>query len=86
MADTPRYLTPPQYARQLGVKAEKVVGWIRRGELRAFDASVYPATGRPRFRISIEAIAEFEQRRSGAQPKPARRKRRRTDGVINFIK
>ena len=86
MADTPRYLTPPQYAQLLGVKSDKVIGWIRRGELGAIDVSTNPGTGRPRYRIPPQAIAAFEQRRSAAQPKPTRRKRRRTDGVISFIK
>lgn len=58
----PAWLTPPQLAKQLGVQAEKVLGWIRSGELRAVNVADR-ACRRPRWRISAEAIEEFFRRR-----------------------
>ena len=58
----PTWLTPPQLAKQLGVDAQKVLGWIRSGELRAVNVAER-ACLRPRWRISAEAIEEFLRRR-----------------------
>lgn len=73
------YLSPPQYAKRLGIKPEKVLQWIRNGELRAIDVSSCPGVGRPRYRIPADAVVEFEETRSGLAPnaKPRRRKRKR---------
>jgi hypothetical protein len=71
LVEPPDHVTPPQYARRLGVDAAKVLGWIARGELRAFNAAALPS-GRPRWLIPLEAIAEFER---GRAAKPARRAR-----------
>lgn len=78
------YLTPPAYAKQLGVKASKVVGWINRGDLRALNVS---DGDRPRWRIPMSAIAEFEERRAARPPaKPTRQRRRRRDSLVQFYK
>lgn len=58
----PAWLTPPQLAKQLGVQAEKVLGWIRSGELRAVNVAER-ASRRPRWRISAEAMEEIFRRR-----------------------
>jgi hypothetical protein len=78
--------TPPDLAKRWRVKPEKVIGFIRRGELRAFDVSTIPGVGRPRFRISIDAVIEFENRR-GVQPAPAPRRRRnkQRNGVVQYF-
>jgi excisionase family DNA binding protein len=74
-----RYITPVQYARRLGCKPETIRSWILRGELRAVNTG---NRTRPRFKISPDAIVDFEERRSGKRSeKPARRKRRE---VIEF--
>ena len=57
-------LTPPELARRWRVKPERVIAWIRSGELRAFDVSSRPGVGKPRYRIPEDAIVEFQQRRS----------------------
>jgi excisionase family DNA binding protein len=58
----PEWLTPPQFAKQLGVQPEKVLSWIRSGELRAVNVADL-AGRRPRWRMSVEAIEEFLRRR-----------------------
>jgi excisionase family DNA binding protein len=66
-------LTPPEVAKRLRVTADKVRAWIERGELAAVNV-VDRLGGRPRWRISAEALAEFEERRT-AMGRPARTKR-----------
>jgi hypothetical protein len=83
--DAARYLTPPELARRWRMKRDRVLALIRSGALRAFDASKNPgkAGGRPRWRISPQAIAEFEAARApvAPDPEPARRPRRQDDYI-----
>ncbi|MEO0515274.1 MAG: helix-turn-helix domain-containing protein [Planctomycetota bacterium] len=66
-------VTPPQIAAMLGVKSGKVLGWIRTGELEAWDSSINPGIGNPRWRVSIDALEAFRQRRMNtAITKPVR--------------
>lgn len=58
-------ITPPALARMYGVGVHKVLGWIRRGELKAINAAVNQH-GRPRFLIDLADVADFEQRRAAA--------------------
>jgi hypothetical protein len=62
--------------RRYKVGADKVHGWIRRGELLAVNVATN-LSGRPQWRITPESVEQFEKRRSSApQPKPTRRRRR----------
>ena len=79
----PRFLTPPQVAKRLGVDPHRVVGWIRRGELQA--ANLGDGARRPRFRVSESDLAVFlASRAAGPQPKVARR-RRKDPSTIEFF-
>jgi len=60
---TRRYLTPPEIARSYGTNACKIIGWIRRGELRAINVAETTDT-RPKFRVKIEDLEAFEARRA----------------------
>ncbi len=84
--DSGRCLTPPQLARQWQVSPDKVIGFIRSGELRAFNVAAKPH-GRPRWRISAADAVAFEQRRAAIPPLPTprRRTRRRDENVIQFF-
>ena len=81
---TKRYLTPPEIAKRYGCKPEKVIGWIKRGELRAINSG----DGiRPRWKVRPEDLEAFEAARSNVAtiaPKPTRRQRRKPEGVIQF--
>jgi excisionase family DNA binding protein len=79
-----RGLTVREVARRYRVSPDKVRGWIRRGELSALNTSDRRCA-RPRFVVTPEALAEFEQARSAATPpnSPPRRRRRIT-GQIDF--
>ncbi len=72
----PATLSPAQVARRLGVGIHKVLAWIARGELAAVNVANRLGI-RPRWRISAEALADFERRRSAVPPTPAPKPRRK---------
>ena len=86
MASIATALTPPKLAKEWACKPEKIITFINSGELRAFDVSLNPGTGRPRWRITPEAIAEFEVRRSAVKPAAKRRRKKQSIGVLDIIK
>ena len=55
-------LTPPQLARIWGVSTNKIIGFIRRGELRCVDLSSH-GSSRPRYAIDLVDIEAFEKAR-----------------------
>jgi excisionase family DNA binding protein len=65
------WLTPPQLAKKFAVSVEKVLAWIRNGELRAVNVA-QTVSGRPRWRISPAALEAFIRRRESAAPPPPR--------------
>jgi hypothetical protein len=78
-------LTPPQLARRLRVSPDKVLTWIKSGELRAVNVATNPK-GRPRFVIDPNDVEAFEARRSVHKKPPATRRRRQaSDDVIEFF-
>ncbi len=78
--------TPPEIAKLWGGSPDKVVGWIRSGELRAIDASSKRGK-RPRYLVDLTDLEDFERSRQViADPKPTPRRRKQTDGVIEFFK
>lgn len=79
-------ISPPTYAKRLGIKPEKVLTWIRTGELRAIDISFNPGLGKPRYRISETDIIAFENRRA-SQPdsKSQRRQKKSALNVVEFF-
>lgn len=66
------YLTPPEIAKLLRVSPEKVLGWIRRGKLKAVNVG---DGFRPRYRVSRENLDVFLKSRE-VQPPPPRQKRK----------
>ncbi len=63
----PQYFTPRQLARRWNVHIDKVLTFIKSGTLAAFNVASVKST-RPRYRISIEAVAAFERDRSAGPP------------------
>ncbi len=51
--------TPPQLARLWGVSTAKIVGFVRRGELRAINVAT-SRENRPCYLIDVADIAAFE--------------------------
>ena len=66
---SPQKITPPQLAREWGIATDKVLNWIRSGELRAVNAAT-KRNGVPRYLIDRDDIAAFERARAAA-PSPS---------------
>jgi hypothetical protein len=65
------YFSPRDLAKRWSVCVDKVLTFIRTGELRAFDVAS-STSSRPRYRISAEEVHRFEQQtRSVALPHAA---------------
>jgi hypothetical protein len=82
--DQPVGLTVREVARRYRVGTQKVVNWIRRGELGAINTST-SLCSRPRFVVLPDALLAFEKARAVVpKPKPARRARPRSDFIDFF--
>lgn len=78
--------SPAEIAERWGCKVDKVLSLIGARELVAMNLATSRTAGKPRWRISPEALEDFERGRS-TQPKPKSVTRRRTKdtGVIEFF-
>lgn len=73
MASLSTHLTPNQIAKSRGIDVNKVLGWIRSGELRAVNYATKRG-GLPRWKITPEALDDFERLRSSTPPpKPVKK-------------
>ncbi len=55
--------TPPQIAQNWGISEEKILGWIKTGELHAINAATAP-NGRPRYLIDATDLEAFQTQRA----------------------
>lgn len=71
-----RFFTPTQLAKEIGVAPEKILAWIRKGELRAINIAER-RNGRARWRVSSDDWAAFLDSRANSKPasKPAPKRR-----------
>lgn len=65
----PEFLTVQQVAERFSVGRDRVLAWIRRGELAAVNVSGRIRARHVQFRVSLEALAHFVKSRTS----PARR-------------
>jgi hypothetical protein len=77
---TPRGYTTADIARRYRVSEDRVRRWITGGELFAINTSDVRCK-RPRYVIPADALERFERGRAAAQPKPAPRRRRKSDKI-----
>lgn len=70
----------------LAVTEHTVLSWIRGGELKAFNVGRNRSGGKPRWRITREALDDFIALRTPTPPIPKVRRRRSSFDVIEFIK
>jgi hypothetical protein len=75
--------TPPEVAARWGITADKVLAWIRSGELRAINAATSTSGVRPRWLIDLADLEAFEKRRAACPVQPAARRRRRPPSEEN---
>lgn len=69
--------------QRYGITEHTVLAWIRSGELRAVNVGRTQCKKKPRWRITEEALQEFESRRStGATPSHKWRHKDSSNDVI----
>ncbi len=78
--------SPAEIAIRWGCKVDKVLTLIGSGELVAINVATNRNGGKPRWRISPEALDDFERGRT-TQPKlkPVTRRRKTKTEVIKFF-
>jgi len=80
-------LTVKGLAERYGVTEHTVLSWIRSGELRAINVGRHQGAGKPRWRITAQAVEAFELLRTPTPPVPRTRRRRRAAPLaMEFIK
>jgi excisionase family DNA binding protein len=82
----PSTRTVADVAARYGVSEHTVLTWIRNRELRAVNVGRRPRAGKPRWRITEDALADFERVRTPTPPPPQARRRRRPAEVIEFYR
>lgn len=74
--------TTKDIARRFRVSPDKVRRWIVNGALRAVNTATV-LCGKPRYIVTVDALADFERIRAAATPpKPTRRRRKQP--LIDF--
>jgi hypothetical protein len=63
-ANKQSYLTPGEIAKACRVGVNKVLSWIRSGELRALNLAANANGERPRWRVPAEEWEAFQARRA----------------------
>lgn len=81
-----RKITPPELAARWGVAPEKILFWIKSGELRAMDASLLRCGGRPRYLIDEDDIEAFELMRQATPPLPSPSRRKKPATPPGFVR
>ena len=77
---------PADVAEKYGCKVEKVLVWIASRDLIAINVATNPNGGKPRWRITPEALEDFERARSTRPaPKPIPRTRRTLPPVKKYF-
>ncbi len=78
------YHPPAAIAAALRTKVDKVYTLIGSGELQAVNIAQRRG-GRPRWRISEEALQTFLRSRQSVKPAPATRRRKRPQSVTQYF-
>lgn len=73
-------------AERYGVSQQTVLGWIRAAELRAINVGRTLSAGKPRWRITEDALVEFELLRTPVAPVARTHRRKRHSDVIEFYR
>jgi len=79
----PRWLCAREIAQQLAVKPERVIAWIRSGQLRGVNLG--DGLKKPRFRIAPADLEAFLIARTVQPPVPPVRRRRQPEEITQFF-
>jgi hypothetical protein len=77
-------LTVKDVCKRYSVSEHTVLGWIHSGSLIGFSVSRKSGARKPRWRISEEALAAFEQLRTATPPPLKAKRRKRSGDTIEF--
>ena len=78
--------SPAEVAQRFGCKVDKVLAWIASRELVAVNAATSRSAKKPRWRISPQALEDFERERTTLpKVKTVTRRRKPTNSVIEFF-
>jgi excisionase family DNA binding protein len=69
--------------QRFGVGEHTVLQWIHSGELRAINVSRKPS-GRPKWRVTKEALDAFVLLRTPTPPAPRAQRRKQAANVVEF--
>jgi len=86
MTSAPARLSTRQAATRLGVNPDKILRWIKTGEIKAINVA-QKVGGRPRYRIDPVDLAAFEARRLVRIQSSAsvRRRKHAVQNVVEFF-
>jgi hypothetical protein len=76
--------TPPKVAEEWGIGVNKVLAFIRSGELRAFNVATC-SKGRPRWIIELEELERFKRARSSTPAPKSLPRRQKPAGIKDFF-
>lgn len=77
--------TVAEVAERLHVHPDTVRDLIRSGELSAFNASANPTSRKPRYRVTVDALAGFLARRSVQTPSKLAKTRKPALRFTRFV-
>jgi predicted site-specific integrase-resolvase len=78
-------LTPPLVAQRYGISPQKVLSWIKSGELRAVNVATHRG-GRPRWVIAVMDLLAFEESRRVCNVNLVRRRTRKAmAGITEYF-
>lgn len=78
-----RAFTVRDLCERYGIGEHTVLGWIRSRELRAIDVS-RNRRGKPRWRVTPEALEAFELIRTPSPPPPRKRRRKPPADLVEY--
>ena len=77
------WLSPPQVAKMIGVKPDKILYWIHTGVMPAVNVA-QKEDGRPQYAVTPAGLDIFTTRRSTRQPVKVKRARRQPEPCETF--
>ena len=79
--------SPPALGKLYGITPEKIIAWIRSGELLALDVTASPGNTKPRYRVRGSDWEAFLKRREVCPrpEQPTRQRRKKQSTVTEFF-
>lgn len=77
--------SPADIAARYGCKPEKILAWIASGELRALNTGTSLNGKKPRWRITAQALEDFERARTTQPAKEPQRRRKSPPSTMKFF-